>query len=57
VGGNGSFATLHRFTGGDGANPVAGLIRTNSGALYGTTSMGGPLGGGVIFRIVPATAR
>jgi RHS repeat-associated protein len=36
-----NFITLHTFTGGDGANPQAGLIEGNDGRLYGTTTYGG----------------
>jgi uncharacterized repeat protein (TIGR03803 family) len=39
-------SVLHRFTGGDGANPYAGLIADASGALYGTTYDGGGSGCG-----------
>ena len=48
----GGFQTLHRFSWGDGAGPLTGLTRTSSGEIYGTTMAGGPLGGGVIFRLV-----
>jgi uncharacterized repeat protein (TIGR03803 family) len=48
----GAFATLHRFSLFDGANPFSGLLRSADGSLYGTTSSGG-LGGGVIFRLTP----
>jgi uncharacterized repeat protein (TIGR03803 family) len=57
VGADRSFRTVHRFSTTDGANPAAGLTRTSTGVIYGTTSFGGPLGGGVIFRIVPAAAK
>lgn len=57
VGADGSFRTVHRFSSVDGANPVSGLVRTSSGVIYGITSSGGPSGGGVIFRLVPAAAR
>src|SRR5262249_30288077 len=36
----------------DGAFPVAGLIADRSGALYGTTYMGG-VGAGVVFKLMP----
>jgi len=49
---DGSFKTLHRFFSIDGANPFAGLTRTSAGQIYGVTTHGGPLGGGVIFRFV-----
>ncbi len=38
-------------TGGDGRYPFAGLTKGNDGAFYGTTSQGGPLEYGTIFRI------
>ena len=49
---------LHRFTGGqDGAEPLGGLIMDASGALYGTTELGGntncnPDGCGVVLKLV-----
>lgn len=54
VGADGSFRTVHRFSSNDGANPATGLTRTTSGVVYGVTTTGGPLGGGVIFRLVPS---
>jgi uncharacterized repeat protein (TIGR03803 family) len=53
----GVFTTLHRFSYLDGANPMATLMRASDGTIYGSTFRGGPLGGGVIFRIVPSAAR
>ncbi len=52
------FRVLHAFDGGgDGDIPAAGLLQGSDGALYGTTSTGGPAGGpdggGVIFRMTP----
>jgi uncharacterized repeat protein (TIGR03803 family) len=45
---------LYRFTGGsDGANPIAGPIAGNTGALYGTTEFGGSSGYGTIFKLTP----
>jgi uncharacterized repeat protein (TIGR03803 family) len=45
---------LYRFTGGsDGAFPEAGLIFDSKGALYGTTTAGGTLGNGVVFKLTP----
>jgi uncharacterized repeat protein (TIGR03803 family) len=45
---------LYSFTGApDGANPYAGLVMDNSGALYGTTENGGAFGSGTVFEIDP----
>jgi uncharacterized repeat protein (TIGR03803 family) len=41
---------LHRFTGGDGANPVAALIDGGRN-LYGTAQFGGVSGNGVVFTL------
>ncbi|PYV61597.1 MAG: hypothetical protein DMG97_42650 [Acidobacteria bacterium] len=46
---------LHSFTGApDGANPFAGLIMDKDGNLYGTTSGGGRLGYGTVFKLALA---
>jgi uncharacterized repeat protein (TIGR03803 family) len=45
---------LYRFQGGnDGANPFAGLVFNSNGALFGTTSGGGPFGFGTVFKLKP----
>ncbi len=44
------FTNLHSFTGGDGANPWAGLLLSGS-TLYGTTLRGGSAGEGTVFAI------
>jgi uncharacterized repeat protein (TIGR03803 family) len=45
---------LHRFAGGsDGEGPIAGLIADNSGALYGTTLVGGTGAAGTVFKLTP----
>jgi len=55
---------LHTFTGaGDGAVPMAGVIRDSAGNLYGTTVAGGNLTGvcagnggcGVVFKLSPTS--
>ncbi|MGO9564933.1 MAG: choice-of-anchor tandem repeat GloVer-containing protein [Candidatus Korobacteraceae bacterium] len=49
-----TYASIHDFTGGtDGAAPRCGLVFDSSGNLYGTTSIGGANGYGVVFRLVP----
>jgi len=54
-----SETVLHSFTGGDGANPNAGLIMDRRGNLYGPTSQGGTgicaesSGCGTIFELSP----
>lgn len=46
---------LHNFTGGlNGGNPYAGLTITDSGKIYGTTSIGGPNNFGVVFNLMQA---
>ena len=47
----GTLTTLHSFAATDGAFPVADLIQASDGNLYGTTESGGPIGGGVVFRV------
>src|SRR5580693_7970296 len=43
---------LYSFTGGaDGGNPYAGVIADSAGNLYGTTSVGGASGAGVVFKL------
>ena len=48
---------LHTFTGldvgTDGAFPISGLLQASDGFLYGTTSEGGTLGIGTVFRLDP----
>ena len=47
-------SVLHLFSGTpDGANPRAGLVMDGSGDLYGTTSIGGNMGGGTVFELTP----
>ena len=46
---------LHNFhlAGGDGYQPVAGLIFDSSGNLYGTTALGGAYDNGTVYEITP----
>lgn len=53
AGKNWKLTVLHSFHGGDGANPQAGVIFDDEGALYGTTFNGGPYDVGVVFRLSP----
>src|SRR5712691_11861806 len=46
-----TFSVLHSFTGAEGGNPNAGLIRDASGNLYGTTPSGGAHGLGTVFKL------
>lgn len=46
-----TFKTLQNFNGTDGSHPVASLVQTINGGLYGTTINGGPLGNGSIFAV------
>jgi uncharacterized repeat protein (TIGR03803 family) len=51
---NGMFTSLYSFSGGDGANPDAGLVQGANGNFYGTTSYGGVdyyLDDGTVFKI------
>jgi uncharacterized repeat protein (TIGR03803 family) len=45
------FRTIHHFSGLDGAEPRAGLIRGSDGQAYGTTNAGGEHGLGVVYRL------
>jgi uncharacterized repeat protein (TIGR03803 family) len=48
----GAFEVIHTFTGGDdGGQPLGALMQATDGSFYGTASIGGPDGGGVVFRI------
>ena len=50
-GGNWNETTVHQFNAStDGANPYSGVTIDSSGNLYGTTSTGGPGGGGTIYQ-------
>lgn len=45
-----TFATLHNFSGSDGASPYAGLL-VSGNTLYGTTHLGGGSQAGTVFKI------
>jgi uncharacterized repeat protein (TIGR03803 family) len=49
----GTETVLHSFTGADGQEPRADLIRDAAGNLYGTTARGGTFGNGVVFELTP----
>ncbi len=48
---DGSFTTLHRFSGSDGSDPVSTLTQGRDGAFYGVTAAGGTSNLGTVFRI------
>jgi uncharacterized repeat protein (TIGR03803 family) len=49
---SGTETILYSFTGGnDGGSPVGGVIRDSEGNLYGTTSLGGYDGYGVVYKL------
>jgi uncharacterized repeat protein (TIGR03803 family) len=47
----GKETVLHSFSGADGANPLAGVMKAPSGDLYGTAYNGGTYGYGVVFQL------
>jgi uncharacterized repeat protein (TIGR03803 family) len=47
------YKTLHKFSGGADGNVPSGVIFDRAGNLYGTTSLGGALGYGVVFELMP----
>jgi len=49
--GSGAITALASFNGTDGQTPDGGLIRDNSGNLYGTTYQGGASGDGTVFEL------
>ncbi len=57
---NGKLTTLYSFCTSvncaDGAYPLAGLVEGSDGNFYGTTSVGGPIGNGTVFKITPQGA-
>ncbi len=50
------FATLHQFTGEDGAAPAASLREGGDGFLYGAALSGGDSDNGTLFRLAPSGA-
>ena len=42
---------LHNFTRATGAHPIVGVIRDSAGNLYGTTTVGGTSGQGVVYKL------
>jgi uncharacterized repeat protein (TIGR03803 family) len=54
----GKLTTLHSFYGApDGQSPIAALVRSSNGSLYGTTYLGGMYDGGAAFKIDPSGAE
>ena len=43
--------TSFNGTGGDGADPLADLVRNSTGNLYGRTASGGASGLGTVFKL------
>jgi uncharacterized repeat protein (TIGR03803 family) len=54
LGPSGPPVVLHTFSGPDGANPFAGVVRDAAGNLYGTTVNGGQYGFGTVFELSPS---
>jgi uncharacterized repeat protein (TIGR03803 family) len=55
ISGRAQLRVLHAFFGGkDGALPAAGLMVDASGALYGTTQVGGTKNMGTVFKVAPS---
>lgn len=42
---------LYSFSGNDGMNPYAGVVRDQAGDLFGATKLGGSAGNGVVFKL------
>jgi uncharacterized repeat protein (TIGR03803 family) len=42
---------IHTFAGTEGAHPWGGMVQATDGNLYGTTTAGGPLANGALFRM------
>jgi uncharacterized repeat protein (TIGR03803 family) len=48
---------IYRFGGPDGSTPDGALLVDKSGALYGTTYVGGSAGEGAVFKLVPPASQ
>jgi uncharacterized repeat protein (TIGR03803 family) len=46
-----TYTVLHKFTGPDGAHPIAGLTIDAAGNLYGAATGGGATGVGTVFKL------
>jgi uncharacterized repeat protein (TIGR03803 family) len=53
---SGGFTVLRSFSGLDGRRPLAALMQGVDGLLYGSTSLGGTSGLGVLFRMAPVVS-
>lgn len=51
---SGAFTVLRSFSGPDGRRPLAALMQGTDGLLFGSTSLGGTSGLGVLFRMEAA---
>jgi len=52
-----TYRVIYNFTGaGDGGGPATSLVIDAAGNLYGTTSGGGPAGGGTAFKLSPGAS-
>jgi len=50
-------SVIYSFAGGsDGINPPAGVTLDAAGNLYGTTSLGGAYGGGIVYKLSPSNS-
>ena len=53
VDGSWTKTTIYRFSGADGALPMASMIFDGAGNLYGTTAIGGPNACATVFKLSP----
>ena len=51
---SGDLTSLYGFSGSDGQSPAASLVQGSDGNFYGTTSAGGTVGDGTVYKITPA---